>query len=77
MKNIRGMAMGNVVLLGPKELEGDLEHELVHVEQFQRAPLIHPFLNFIETVRHGYANNKYEKEAYEKSGSPYLGKEDK
>ena len=39
-------------------------HELKHIHQFQQ----HGFLSFIllyiwESIRHGYTNNKYEKEA--------------
>jgi hypothetical protein len=71
-KGVRGMAMGNVVLLGPKEMEKDLEHELIHVEQSNRKPFIHFFLYHFETFRKGYRNNKYEVEAYEKAGNVYI-----
>ncbi|MEK7135093.1 MAG: hypothetical protein AAB780_00100 [Patescibacteria group bacterium] len=72
-KNARAMAIGNVVLLSPKTEVGDLEHELVHVEQHQRAPLIQPFLYSWELFKNGYRNNKYEKEAYERAGNTYKG----
>jgi hypothetical protein len=41
-----------------------LRHELAHVKQFRQ----HGFFNFlfqyiIESIRHGYRDNKYEKEA--------------
>jgi len=41
-----------------------VKHELKHVEQFKRYGFI-PFIALytIETIRHGYHNNKYEKEA--------------
>lgn len=71
-KGVRGMAIGNIVLLGPKELKGDLEHELIHVSQSMREPLIHPFLYEYENMKRGYRNNKYEKEAYEKAGNIYI-----
>ncbi|GMU74262.1 MAG: hypothetical protein AMXMBFR44_4590 [Candidatus Campbellbacteria bacterium] len=65
------MVHGNVVQLAPTADEKDLEHELVHVKQYERAPLIHPLLYFIETLRYGYKQNKYEVEAYEKAGNLY------
>jgi hypothetical protein len=71
-KGVRGMAVGNIILLGPKELEKDLEHELIHVEQYEREPFIHPFLYIWQSFRHGYERNKYEIEAYQRSGNVYL-----
>lgn len=71
MKGARAMAIGNVVLLGPHILDKDLEHELVHTEQFNREPLIHPILYWCQSLRYGYRNNKYEKEAYDKAGNIY------
>lgn len=66
------MALGYVVLLGPMEREKDLEHELVHVEQYVREPFIHFFLYNFEYLHHGYRNNKYEVEAYNRAGNLYL-----
>jgi ASC-1-like (ASCH) protein len=66
------MAIGNIVLMGPKLLANDLEHELVHVAQSMREPLIHPFLYQIENARKGYRKNKYEMEAYTKAGNAYV-----
>lgn len=66
------MALGHVVMLGPLEKEKDLEHELIHVEQWIREPFIHFFLYNIELMRHGYRNNKYEVEAYDRAGNIYL-----
>ncbi len=74
-KRARAAAFGNVIFLSPKTEDKDLEHELVHVEQHQRLPFIFPFLYYIELFRKGYRNNKYEIEAYERSGSVYKGKE--
>jgi hypothetical protein len=71
LKGIRGFASGNVVVLGPNEEPRDLEHELVHVEQFTRYPLIFPVLHAIETVRFGYQNNRFEREAYGRAGNIY------
>lgn len=66
------MSIGSVVILGGHLLRGDLEHELVHVEQSIQEPLIHPFLYTYESLRHGYRNNKYEIEAYKKVGNKYV-----
>lgn len=71
MKNARAVTVGHVVILRPNIEKGDLEHELIHVQQYQKAPLIHPFLYMIELFRHGYRNNKYEVEAYNKAGNEY------
>ena len=74
LRNARAMAIGHVVLLGPNLEDKDLEHELVHVEQHQRMPLIQPVLYQIELMRKGYRNNKYEEEAYRRAGNVYKGK---
>ncbi len=71
-KGVRGMAIGNVVLLGQNALPGDLEHELVHISQFEKEPLIHPFLYEYQNFWYGYRNNKYEKEAYGKAANIYI-----
>jgi hypothetical protein len=72
-KGVRAMALGNVVLMSKKTLAKDLAHELVHVVQHQREPFIHPFLYAVETIRHGYRQNKYEDEAYTTAGNRYVG----
>ncbi|MEN9338159.1 MAG: hypothetical protein RIQ41_473 [Candidatus Parcubacteria bacterium] len=74
MKNARAMAIGHIVLLGSNLEHKDLEHELIHVEQYERAPLIHPVLYYIELLRKGYRNNKYEEEAYRRAGNIYKTK---
>jgi hypothetical protein len=71
MTNARAMAIGHVVMLGPNFLDKDLEHELIHVEQYQRMPLVFPILYHIELIRKGYRNNKYEDEAYRRAGNVY------
>jgi hypothetical protein len=73
LRGVRGATLGNVVLLGPRLLDKDIEHELIHIEQHQRQPLTHPFLSALETVRHGYRLNKYENEAYARAGNRYVG----
>jgi hypothetical protein len=74
MKNARAMAIGHVVLLGPNLEDKDLEHELIHVEQHEKMPLIQPIFYYTELVRKGYRNNKYEDEAYRRAGNVYKGK---
>lgn len=70
----RAMAIGNSILLSPREEEHDLEHELIHVKQHNHAPLIYPILYYYQSWKYGYRKNKYEDEAYTKSGSVYRGK---
>ena len=71
MKHARAMAIGHVVLLSPNIENKDLEHELIHVFQYEQAPLIHPILYYVELFRKGYKNNKYEEEAYRLAGNIY------
>lgn len=70
-KGVRAMTIGQCILLGPSTESFDREHELTHVEQYQRFPFIFPFLYYLEFFKNGYRNNKYEKEAYEKAGNIY------
>lgn len=72
-KNWRGMTLGHTVILNPKIENKDLEHELIHAEQYARLPIIFPFLYYIELLRKGYKGNKYEIEAYTKAGNLYKG----
>lgn len=71
MKHVRAMTIGHVILLGPQEAKNDLEHELIHVQQYEKYPLIFPFLYYFELFRKGYRLNKYEEEAYSKAGNVY------
>lgn len=71
---VRGSANGHAIRLGPLEQPNDLEHELIHVEQAIRSPLIHPLLYTLESFKNGYRQNKYEVEAYGRSGSKYKRK---
>lgn len=68
---VRGITFGNTILLGPLEEQNDLEHELVHVEQFLKWPLIFPLLYWWELLRNGYQHNKYEVDAYTRAGNRY------
>lgn len=71
-KGVRAMSIGSVVILGGYLLKNDLEHELVHIEQSIREPLIHPLLYAYQSLRYGYRRNKYEIEAYQKAGNKYV-----
>lgn len=71
-KGVRAAAWGNLVVEGPKLLKNDDKHELIHVEQAMRRPLIHPILYAIESIRHGHKNNRYEREAYQRAGNTYI-----
>jgi hypothetical protein len=71
-KGVRAITNGHIICLGPLVEKNDLEHELIHVKQHQRQPLMHPLLYFLENLFHGYENNKYEQEAYLKSKSRYI-----
>jgi hypothetical protein len=70
-KGWRGMTNGHVIILNPREEQGDLAHELVHVQQYDRLPFIFPGAYYYQLLRHGYRNNKYEEEAYSKAGNIY------
>ncbi len=69
---VRGTAIGHVVLLKATADDKDLAHELVHVQQNIRMPFFGPFAYIYQSLRYGYRNNKYEQEAYAKSGSRYI-----
>ena len=71
MKGARAATVGHVVLLSKKNEPKDVEHELIHVDQYQREPFVYPFLYYLEFFRKGYRNNKYEIEAYQKAGNRY------
>ena len=74
MKGMRAMAIGHVILLGKNLEYHDLEHELIHVRQYDQAPLIFPLLYWIELARKGYRENRYENEAYRIAGNMYKEK---
>ncbi|MCL4415882.1 MAG: hypothetical protein M1365_04160, partial [Actinobacteria bacterium] len=60
-------------LLGPKVLPNDLEHEIIHVKQCDKYPVIYPFLYLYELLTKGYRHNRFEEEAYTLSNSTYKG----
>ena len=71
-KGVRAVNIGHATLLGPQADAKDLAHELIHVEQHERVPLIYPLLYTYRTWKYGYRQNPYEQEAYKKSGSRYI-----
>ena len=73
-KSVRAATICQVVILTDKTIKNDLEHELIHVEQALRTPFIHPILYQLELINKGYKNNKYEVEAYARSKSQYIHK---
>lgn len=62
------VTLGRSVVLHPETrvTSALLEHELVHVRQWAGDPLF-PLRYAMETLRHGYRNNRYEREAYDSS----------
>ncbi|HSX19249.1 MAG TPA: hypothetical protein VLE91_03895 [Candidatus Saccharimonadales bacterium] len=75
VKGSRGITNGNVIQTSDKADERDRVHELIHVEQFMRWPFIFAFMILYEQLKGGVGpqNNRFEKEAYGRSGSRYLG----
>ncbi len=73
-RKLRGITNGNIISLSPLEERNDLAHELVHVRQFMQKPFIQAFLYWIEARKFGHGlDNKFEREAYETTGSMYRG----
>lgn len=64
-----GLTLGDCILLSANGGERLLEHESVHILQFRRYPLVFPFLYGIEYWRHGYWQNRYEIEAYDRTNT--------
>ncbi len=60
---VHGLTLGAVILLSEKSEESTADHESIHIQQFKRFPFIFPIFYCAELIRHGYKNNKYEKEA--------------
>lgn len=74
MKNARAMTIGHIILLSPKELKNDFEHEIIHVKQYESYPIIYPFLYLYELLTKGYRMNRFEDEAYTLSKSIHKSK---
>lgn len=61
---VRGVTFANTVLIGPLATPTVLSHELVHVEQFLKRPVVFPLAYWWELVWNGYRGNRFEVEAY-------------
>ena len=70
MRRVRGFTLGNTVLLSDVADGNTYSHEIVHVEQFTKMPLLFPLLYLVESMKNGYQANKYEKEAYQRTNKP-------
>lgn len=64
-RRVRGVTVGSTILLSDSADKFTLDHELVHLKQFQKYPFIFPILYLFELLKNGYGNNKYEEEAYQ------------
>lgn len=73
-KKARAATIGQAILLSPQTEKNDLKHELIHVKQYERLPMLFPFFYHIEYIKKRYKYNKYENEAYKLSGSVYRGR---
>jgi hypothetical protein len=59
------VTLWNVIVVGPdvEITRRLLRHELAHVSQWRRAPLLFPLRYLLQHLKHGYDNNPYEVEA--------------
>lgn len=76
-KKVRGITNGNIIQVNNEADKLDIKHELIHVEQNMRYPLISGFVFGFEQIIHGFGpeKNRFEQEAYKRSGSRYLNKD--
>jgi len=74
LRHARAITISHIIFLGPRLLKNDLEHEIIHVKQFDKYPLIFPILYFYERFKNGYRKNRFEDEAYKLSDSIYEGR---
>ena len=66
-RKVRGFTLGNTVLLSDITDGNIYSHEIIHVEQFTKIPLLFPLFYLVESMKNGYQANKYEKEAYQRT----------
>lgn len=64
------VTLGSTIVVHPDVHLDDrlLKHELAHVRQWRRRPLLFPILYVTQHLRHGYRNNPYEVEARAEEG---------
>lgn len=73
-QRVGGFTLGNTILLSNAADDNIYGHEIIHVKQFTKLPIIFPVLYLLEFVKNGYYDNRYEREAYQKSNKPVFGK---
>ncbi len=75
-KKVRGITNGHVISVNDEVDDLDVKHELIHVEQYMKYPFIFSVIFLYEQLIHGFGpeRNRFEKEAYGRSGSRYLYK---
>ena len=61
-----GFTLGPIIFLHPDAPRSVYIHELVHVEQFWQDPLLFWVKYLYNHRKHGYRENPYEIEAYER-----------
>ncbi|MEK7138022.1 MAG: hypothetical protein AAB787_00795 [Patescibacteria group bacterium] len=59
-RKVRGLTLGNVIMLSNAAIDKTLNHEMTHIKQFQRFPLIFPLLYCLDFAKNGYQANKFE-----------------
>jgi hypothetical protein len=75
-RNVQGLTLWNTIYLTSKHCPIDIIsrqtlglifHELIHVEQFQRNPVLFPLMYLWGHLRYGYWQNPAEVEARERA----------
>ena len=65
-RKVKGLTMGNVMMLSDASISATYSHEMTHIKQFRKIPLLFPLFYCLEFVKNGYRQDQYEKEAYKK-----------
>lgn len=65
-RKVRGLTMGNVIMISNASINATFNHEMTHIKQFQKVPLLFPLLYCVEFMKSGYRQDEYEKEAYKR-----------
>ena len=67
-RHIQGLTLWNRIYIREGFVDPTLVfHELTHVAQFRRSPLLFPIKYVIDHIRYGYVNNPAEIEARERA----------
>ena len=62
-KGIKGFTLGNVIMVNNLADVITLNHEFVHIRQFQKYPFIFTVMYLLESFKKGYFNNRFEVQA--------------